>query len=911
MNCKYFVAAAAALSLSVAAGAQQVDISPLPQSITWGEKAFDASTTSLYVTGTGDAYAQSVLTARFGSATTGSVAIITGERGEDAVAAYESKIPAQKEGYYLKIEPNRIIIAGNDEAGTFYGAQTLLQICNASEVMQVEITDYPSMANRGVVEGYYGNPWSYTERVDLFEFFAANKMNTYIYGPKDDPYHHSQWMTLYPDDKAADMAKLAAEATRCHVKFVWAMHPGNSIESTSDRAAALAKFEQMYSLGFRSFAVFFDDISNYDGTKQGDYLNYLTDNFVKKHSDVEPLIMCPSEYNRSWAGNGTYLSALGTKCYDEIQIMWTGNSVVDMINESDVEWFKGYFQRYPYIWLNYPVTDYCINHLLMGPFYGNDLTIGDKVTGFTANPMEYAYASEVSLFSNADYMWNTPAYDADKSWELAMKSLGGEHADAYRTFCINNVDLGSTTHGLRRYGESPDFKALNDKYASLTSEAIDAYTLEFDKIHKAAAELQAWDAPITAEIMPWIICQDLQAKRGLLAMSLYENLADKKYDEFCINYTEYKALTDSASNLVSRNYDGSLKTAYPVTGTLYIEPFIKTAVNEAVIQYKASGAEVPEGLFPSLVLESGDYYIKWNGKWLGTNSSTYPTFATKQDDVNPDRQIWRIALDASTGRYSIVNAKDQRYVNELGNFGTNEYSAAWNTYVITRSNGKYAIQNGGSAGDKYWQVSSSGLRVEPSSSNTWGTANYVFEIIPVSGEVSTVDLHLGEAVCILDNQGRILTRNSTSTPVFTELSNTVSSAQKFIFSVDSETDRYKLVSATDQAYVNELGVFGTNQYYATWNSYIITDCGGKASIQNAGDAGSNYWYVEGNTISNKSMEAEESFLFTITADPFTSAISEILADDPRKAETFDLQGRRVDSPSAHGLYIVGGKKVIK
>jgi hypothetical protein len=59
------------------------------------------------------------------------------------------------------------------------------------------------------------------------------------------------------------------------------------------------------------------------------------------------------------------------------------------------------------------------------------------------------------------------------------------------------------------------------------------------------------------------------------------------------------------------------------------------------------------------------------------------------------------------------------------------------------------------------------------------------------------------------------------------------------------------------------------------------------------------------------METEESFLFTITADPFTSAISEILADDPRKAETFDLQGRRVDSPSAHGLYIVGGKKVIK
>ena len=44
----------------------------------------------------------------------------------------------------------------------------------------------------------------------------------------------------------------------------------------------------------------------------------------------------------------------------------TGNSVVDMINVGDMEWINPKIGRKAFIWLNYPVTDYCINHLLMG-----------------------------------------------------------------------------------------------------------------------------------------------------------------------------------------------------------------------------------------------------------------------------------------------------------------------------------------------------------------------------------------------------------------------------------------------------------------------------------------------------------------------------------------------------------------
>ena len=96
--------------------------------------------------------------------------------------------------------------------------------------------------------------------------------------------------------------------------------------------------------------------------------------------------MCPSEYNKLWAGKGEYLKTLGAEAYPEIRVMWTGNSVVDMINVPDIEWVEPLIQRQPFIWLNRPVNDYCIDHLLMGPLYGNDQETPAMTSGFVLNP---------------------------------------------------------------------------------------------------------------------------------------------------------------------------------------------------------------------------------------------------------------------------------------------------------------------------------------------------------------------------------------------------------------------------------------------------------------------------------------------------------------------------------------------
>ncbi len=108
------------------------------------------------------------------------------EKKEDrSIRKFTRQIPNQKEGYYLSINNKEIILAGNDERGTYYALQTLKQLLKDNQLPIIEIQDYPAICYRGVVEGFYGTPWSHNARLRQLQFYGENKMNTYIYGPKE------------------------------------------------------------------------------------------------------------------------------------------------------------------------------------------------------------------------------------------------------------------------------------------------------------------------------------------------------------------------------------------------------------------------------------------------------------------------------------------------------------------------------------------------------------------------------------------------------------------------------------------------------------------------------------------------------------------------------------------------------
>ncbi len=710
------VAAALTAALS-GVRAQQPTLSPLPQKATWSEVAF-AHGTPVYIEGAdkADADAVALLCEKLDGCLTpspqGAVRLLIGEVGDKAVKAYRKQVPAHAEGYLLSVEPGRVVIAGRDGAGTYYGVQTFLRLWQQQNVMQCRIEDWPSVDCRGVIEGFYGNPWSHKDRLRQFEFYGCNKLNIYVYGPKDDPYHRAHWRDPYPQDEAARLKELVQEAHRNKVQFVWAVHPGGDIQwNLKDSMAVCQKLEWMYELGVRTFAVFFDDIwgEGSKADKQAGLLNYVTDNFVRKHSDVQPLIMCPTQYNKAWSG-GDYLSTLGTRMYPEVRVMWTGNSVVDMIERDDMEWINKQLGRKAFIWLNYPVNDYCQSRMLMGKTYGNGLDINEMVSGFCSNPMEYAEASKVSLYSIADYTWNMPQYDAVCSWQQAITELMPTASEPFRWFCENNIDLGKTGHGLRREGESPRFPQAGKA-------AWTEYENFFQKLAGEAALLLADSVnnpEMLGEIKPWAESMRLQGLRGLTVTRLAKAQEAGDSIQFIGLYRTQQAIEQAQKAIISRNWEGSVVKAKPVVGGTVIAPWIDRTLAESVKAYKRHhtyGREV----FPAQAIEDGQYTILADGRYLTDaqaatdRTGDHPVLQASRDSINPQRQQWNVELDITTGRYKISNVQDSRYVNERGAFwadkSLNPYDPEWHTFILTRQDdGTYTIQCGGRAGKGFWKI---------------------------------------------------------------------------------------------------------------------------------------------------------------------------------------------------------------
>lgn len=511
-----------------------------------------------------------------------------GTKDSKSVKKYRNKIPDCKEGYYLSVRDNEIIVAGSDDRGLYYGLQTMGQLIirNLStkdslfSLPKVEITDWPDVAVRGVVEGFYGQPWSHEARMGLIDFYSEHKLNTYIYGPKNDKYHSSpKWRQPYPQNEAEQLKELISYANDKEVDFVWAIHPGFDIKwNDDDRDKLIKKFESMYNLGVRAFAVFFDDISGKgtDAEMQVKLLNYINQNFIKSKKDLKPLIMCPTEYNRSRRKEETrYLEILGEKLDDDVHIMWTGDRALSDITSENIQWIQTLIKRKPYIWWNFPVTDYSNSRILMGEVYGIDKSIKTEVSGFVSNPMEYAEASKLALFSVADYTWNIEAYNSEKSWKEGIKSLLPDAYEAFECFCTHSSATGEVhyprmeSENIRKFAEKimkqiQTESSYNDIDMEELKEEFERMKMSADKLYLAKSNM-----PLIQEIEPWIYAFDLWSQMGLEAIEMAEDIKNGNSDSARRRLEHIKILQARLSKNKRR----------ASVGTAVIQPFVKGIMN--------------------------------------------------------------------------------------------------------------------------------------------------------------------------------------------------------------------------------------------------------------------------------------------------------------------------------------------
>jgi hyaluronoglucosaminidase len=373
----------------------------------------------------------------------------------EALRAAGGQVPAElpAEGYGLAARGGVVVLAGADADGTYYAAQTLRQLARRHSIAGVSVVDYPLMPLRGVIEGFYGSPWTHAERMDQLAFYGDVKMNTYIYAPKDDPYHREKWRDPYPAEKLAELGELVRQATDHHVRFTFAVSPGVSIcySDAADIAALEAKLQAMYDLGVRSFSVPLDDISyttwNCDGDRakygapgrqaaaqaQVDLLNRLQTQFLDTRAGTRPLQMVPTEYGD--VTETSYKATIRAQLDPRIEIMWTGTDVVPpKITVADAAAAAQVWGRKVFVWDNYPVNDYdnAEGRLLLAPYAEREPGLHNQLSGIVLNPMNQAAASKVALFGGADFTWHDTGYTPAPTHRAAAAYLASGDARTIR-----------------------------------------------------------------------------------------------------------------------------------------------------------------------------------------------------------------------------------------------------------------------------------------------------------------------------------------------------------------------------------------------------------------------------------------------------------------------------------------------
>lgn len=365
-----------------------------------------------------------------------------------------------------------ITLAGHDADGLFYAAQTFRQLIQRGSIPSLVINDHPAMPIRGTIEGFYGAPWSNTNRTKHLDFLAGIKANTYVYTPKDDPYARDKWREPYPAATLAELGKLVATAQRNHINFVYAISPGPSIcySDSSDLHAMEAKFAALRKIGVHSFYVALDDIeyqkwncekdsltfgkpsAEAAGIAQSKMLNYMQASLKAHDPNARPLIMVPTEYYD--AKESPYKAALRKHLDSNIVIQWTGTDVVPpAISTGDAKTATKAFGRKTLLWDNYPVNDYgqTAGRLLMAPYDKREAGLSKELSGILSNPMNQEAASRVAVTGVVAFAWNDKAYDANLTWHFAARELAGGDAATTEALLV----FFDTQHMAPTFGSQP------------------------------------------------------------------------------------------------------------------------------------------------------------------------------------------------------------------------------------------------------------------------------------------------------------------------------------------------------------------------------------------------------------------------------------------------------------------------
>ncbi|WP_113074244.1 beta-N-acetylglucosaminidase domain-containing protein [Petrotoga sp. 9PW.55.5.1] len=441
------------------------------------------------------------------------------------------------EGYLIKVEKDKKVkIFSKSKRGLFYALQTFKSLIDwqLKCLPVVEIYDFPSFEMRGIIEGFYGKPWNHKNRMDILNFCGKNKMNTYWYAPKDDPYHREKWREDYPQNEMERLEELIKLSKENFVDFVFCVSPGLSIKFSDQKEFELLskKYYELFTKGIKNFAILFDDIPEklfYEEDEEefkGNYglaQTYITNKlyeFLKEKDSNINLYFCPTEY---WQKEDSlYRRTIKETLNTNIPVIWTGDGVWSKrVSRKNADEVSNQFGHELILWDNYPVNDADKAQLFLAPVMNRESDLHkSNVKGVLSNPMNQPCASMIALGTIADYLWNSEGYEPWESWKKSIFNLvGSEYYKQMKLFSENFLNsrlFNETSSKLKKLIKDYNSDPVKNKNGLIE------YLIELENLSK---NLEDIDKSLYLDIEPWL---NKLSKLSTIVINLLTMSAEEK-----------------------------------------------------------------------------------------------------------------------------------------------------------------------------------------------------------------------------------------------------------------------------------------------------------------------------------------------------------------------------------------------
>jgi hyaluronoglucosaminidase len=289
--------------------------------------------------------------------------------------------------------------------------------------------------SRGIIEGFFGRPWSWPVRRAYANFLQQNQYQYYIYAPKADRYLRRQWAEPWPATDYDNLQQLGQAYQQAGVAWGIGLTPFEISEFDRDTQDRLdVKVRSINNLQPDILAILFDDMRGDNDSIMQMQVD-ITHRILEK-STASSFIMCPTYYSTDPVLDKVfgdrpphYLETLGQRLDPAVHIFWTGEKVCSMTYPAEhLQAIAAQLGRKPFIWDNYPVNDGAklCKFLHLKPFGEPAKHLAQWTAGQAINPMNQAYLSQIPLRALMSGQPESPLYSA-------ARDLCGETFATYLT----------------------------------------------------------------------------------------------------------------------------------------------------------------------------------------------------------------------------------------------------------------------------------------------------------------------------------------------------------------------------------------------------------------------------------------------------------------------------------------------